>query len=1092
MKLSAIFTTKHKLTSAALAVGILVIAACSQQKQLETHQFVLDLIDTGKGFFSNRPTKPNQDPKTNYFFGLVKLKSPALFAGSKSKDGKVIIDDELAAAIEQEQTQFINGLSLISPEIKVIYKYKYILNAVSIYVPGAAVDKIRQLPEVVRIEEGTRFARPKVEGVLSADAGRFNERNSVKFIGAELAHKLKVKNPKGEEVPLNGTGLKVGVLDTGIDYTHKMFGGEGTEAAFKSVDVNKATPLFPNAKVIGGYDFVGTDFDSGNPEFRLPKPDANPIDEADHGTHVAGTIAGIGDGVEGYSGVAPGAALYALKVFGKKGSTDSPVVIAALEYAVDPNGDGKLDDQLDVVNLSLGSPYGTPHALYSEAIKNLTRGGTIVVASAGNEGDHKYITGEPAATEHAISVAATVDDMYHNWQFKTIRIKLVDAPDQVVEAIESSLSKPIADAGEVKGKFVFLGIADQDFSDDLKSKLKGNVALIDRGKVTFAEKIRRAHAAGAIGVVVANHSPGEPMVMGGEGDPVNIPAVMITQELGNLVKAQMAKGDVVMSFKNADTVNRPELIDTITGFSSRGPRSIDGLIKPEIGAPGASIVSAKSGSGNKYLKMSGTSMAGPHIAGVMALLKQARPQLNVSELKSLLLARAKTMTDAKKAVYPVARVGSGRVQVLESINAVAISDKSTLSLGIIPVQTVKMVRTTVNVKNISTRDLSLNLQFETRSKFISVKGPGTITVKAGSSTPVVLNFTLSSKDMKEAVRELDGWIKFVEKSDTGAVSEALRIPVLALSQKITDVKPTELVVHSSGPADAPNSAVDLKLKNTGANDADVLVFNLIGVDGRKTDAKKDPFTSRQCDLQAAGYRIIEKTENGITSKVLQVAAKIFEPLTSWHTCDFSVLIDSNGDGILDQEIAVLRRGSLPGISAPGKDEEMIGILVDSAKARQIAENALAKGAKKKESDFGPSVITVAPVQIFERSTILVVEAPVDALERRPTGELAIRVATTHGESSPIAMDDFLNKNMKEWTKISTLENSQSYTSIPESVLVKAGEEVTVPLTKGFGREPMLILMPNNAWVESDNMTDDQAVIAEPAYSFGSKPVIVKP
>lgn len=1067
------------ICAAAMAV---LITGC--QKSSNNESGALNVQDSNnKGFFSDRPSKPSTDPKKNFFFGLVKLKTPSIFATGKIENGKVVVDADQVKAIEEEQKQFLSSFAMLSPEVKAIYTYKYLVNAVAIYVPGEVVARIRAMNGVVDVVEAASFRRPQIESLPSTSALTINERNSVKFIGAEAARAMKVKRPDGQEVAIDGAGMTVGIIDTGVDFTHKMFGGEGTEAAYKAVDPNKAHPSFPNAKVIAGYDFVGTEYNSVIAEHRLPIPDVNPIDEADHGTHVAGTVAGLGDGIETYSGVAPGASLYALKVFGKDGSTDDPVVIAALEYSVDPNKDGQLNDQVDVINMSLGSPYGSPSALYNEAIRNMVRGGTVVVASAGNSGDFKYITGEPATSDEAISVAASVDDMDHNWKFATVRVKFPEGEDTVVEAIESSLTKSMAEIGEVTGKFVFLGIADTELTEEQKSQLKGNVALIDRGKVTFAEKIKRAFEGGAIGVVVANSVPGEPMVMGGDGTTVGIPGIMISLDLGIKIKEMMKKGEVVIRFKNPDKLERPELIDSITGFSSRGPRMTDALIKPEISSPGASIISAKTGSGDKGMKMSGTSMAGPHVAGVMALLKQAKPGLTPNELKSLLLGRAKTMQDPKKVVYPISRQGSGRVQVIESITAKAISNPSTLSLGFVAVQTVKAMRSAVELKNLTNVDQVLSAEFESRSPHIAMNQLAGIQLKAGATVKLNLRFLMTTAEMTESIRELDGWVKF--KSGT---EEVLRIPVLAIAQKVTTVKATEFIVHSSGAADAPSASAELKLENSGAHDADVLVFNLFDIDARKKNEKLDPYLSRSCDLQAAGYRIIPKTINGRKTTVLQVAAKLYEPLTSWHACDFSVLFDSNGDRLPDQELAIIRRGALPGLATPGKDEEVVGILVDSNKARTIRENADAaepvKG-KKVEPDYSGAVVGMAPITTYDHSTIAMIEAEVPLLTRRATGELAIRIATTHRESSPIEADDFLG-TLNDWMKVSVLESSQSFMDMPEVLKVKAHSTEMMDLTKGYGTGDLLILMPQNPFVISDQLMDSQAVIAQPSYSFAPK------
>src|SRR5690606_4911955 len=139
-----------------------------------------------------------------------------------------------------------------------------------------------------------------------------------------------------------------------------------------------------------------------------------PLDEGGHGSHVAGTIAGAGDGINSYDGVAPDASLYAIKVFGAEGSTGTSVVVAALEYAADPDADLDPSDRLDVVNLSLGSSFGSANNLYTEAMENLDRAGTVVVASAGNSGHMHYITGSPGTSDTVLSVAASIDNMEHN------------------------------------------------------------------------------------------------------------------------------------------------------------------------------------------------------------------------------------------------------------------------------------------------------------------------------------------------------------------------------------------------------------------------------------------------------------------------------------------------------------------------------------------------------------------------------------------------------------------------------------------------------------------------------------------------------
>jgi subtilisin family serine protease len=228
---------------------------------------------------------------------------------------------------------------------------------------------------------------------------------------------------------------------------------------------------------------------------------------------------------------------------------------------------GDPNQQLDVVNLSLGSSYGFPHILYNEAIGNLSKGGTVVVASAGNSGPNDHIVGAPSVADEAISVAASVDHSEHNWKFAAVKFQTPSQGEILTEAVEAPIARPISEA-DIAGALVFVGLADADLSHELVAQVSGKVAFIDRGKVAFSDKIKRAQKAGAIGVVVGNNQPGEPFKMGGNGN-YQIPAIMISQALADNLKQEMKKGEVTIRFKNAEMIEKPELIDTITSFSSK-------------------------------------------------------------------------------------------------------------------------------------------------------------------------------------------------------------------------------------------------------------------------------------------------------------------------------------------------------------------------------------------------------------------------------------------------------------------------------------------------------------------------------------------
>ena len=223
-----------------------------------------------------------------------------------------------------------------------------------------------------------------------------------------------------------GTGVRIGVIDTGVDYTHADFGGPGTSAAYTAaVAQDTADPVYPDpTKVSGGYDFAGDNYNATPGSYVPPTPDDNPLDCNGHGSHVAGTLAGYGEATDGstYSGsysaslstdtmriepgVAPGATIVPLKVFGCAKNATTDLVSEALDWAADPNGDGDPSDHLDIVNMSLGSNYTSPQDPDAVAASNAADLGIIVVAAAGNGGDVYDGGGSPGNSPAAIDVAA--------------------------------------------------------------------------------------------------------------------------------------------------------------------------------------------------------------------------------------------------------------------------------------------------------------------------------------------------------------------------------------------------------------------------------------------------------------------------------------------------------------------------------------------------------------------------------------------------------------------------------------------------------------------------------------------------------------
>ncbi len=998
------------------------------------------------------------------YVGLIQLKLPALLANAQIVDGKAIIDEASRAAVLVEQETVILSLQNLSSEIKIVSTYKLVLNAIAFVAPSNLSDKIAKIEGVSKVIENTNFGRPifsttedKLSEMSEAIENQdLNQHNTITFIGADKLHKL----------GLTGQGMRVGIIDTGIDYTHAMFGGSGNKEMFNSIDPSKASEYFPNEKVIGGVDFVGTDYFSGDVDFEknIPKPDTNPIDEGGHGTHVGGTVSGLGDGIKTYSGVAPDAKLYSLKVFGKNGSTSDVVVIQALEYAADPSQKVDASNRLDVVNLSLGGGFGKPKVLYSEAIKNLTRAGTVVVASAGNSGDNPYIVGAPSTAEDAISVAASIDDMAQNIIFSAVSLKIGNEEEKLLEKIEGSVGVS-AEASHISGSLVYIGNAAGPIDVVIKDQVKGKIALIDRGVNSFSDKLKIAVELGAVGVVVANNQEGTPIQMSGE-TKFEIPAVMVTKLIGTTIKEALKNNIAVeFNFSPGKIITRYDLIDTITAFSSRGPRSIDSLIKPEIAGPGANVISAQMGSGSEGVKLSGTSMSGPHIAGVMALLKQAFPKLSVAELKAKILNNSKIMMKGLVHV-PVSLQGAGRVQVEEAFKSQVLAMPATLSLGEVSLSSNKTVSKTLTLTNFSDKDIVFSSRVM-NGKNIRVSLPGSFKVKANNTLKLNISFNLLRANADQNNIEADGFI--ILKSGDGA--ENINLPFLAILNKVTNITASDFLTLTNSEDDKFGAEVRLTLTNKGHNDGDALIFNLLGTDERKKVLPPLNLSKNSsCDLEAAGIRIVDKAVKGVDKKFLQVGVKLYDALTMWQPCDISLQIDTNADGVTDLELVGTKGSYIAGVKTNG----VASFLFDAWMNREIRKE-FESNPKTIQEDYSAAVLDTTSMKFYDHSDVAVIEADMSKIPTSKKGNIGIKLAVSSLETEENT-DDFLAGHESKWQTINISESAFAFYNMPEVATVKANDLEILSLKRGAGSARLLILYPNNSPGINEIFKDQQSQI----------------
>lgn len=473
-----------------------------------------------------------------------------------------------------------------------------------------------------------------------------------------------------------GQGVRIGIVDTGIDYTHADFGGPGTEAAYEAARAGRGT--FPTDKVVGGIDLAGDAYDSAatDPAQTVPKPDDDPLDCEGHGTHVAGTAAGFGVIADGttfrgdYSaltpdalnamrigpGAAPQAELYAIRVFGCSGAT--ALTPLALDRALDPDGDGDFSDRLDVVNLSLGSDFAPADDPVNDFVQELIDNGVTVVAAAGNGGDVTDAAGAPATAPGAIAVANVRD--------AGVLLDGADVVAPVPRRVTGQYSVDFSGTPDATGDVVALPAANAEGCAPF-SGVAGRIVWLEwpegdgaRG-CGSAVRADHAQAAGAAGVLLTSEAP-EPGGVGIAGN-ASVPMFQLdgssTAALRPALQAGTLRVHLDGTLAQTASVQVPGIADTISESSARGGRGPG--VKPDVAAPGESIVSAAVGSGAGRSSKTGTSMASPFVAGVAALVREAHPDWTPAEVKAAIVTTAADVRSPAGDLMAPMRVGAGRV-----------------------------------------------------------------------------------------------------------------------------------------------------------------------------------------------------------------------------------------------------------------------------------------------------------------------------------------------------------------------------------------------------------------------------------------------
>jgi minor extracellular serine protease Vpr len=574
-------------------------------------------------------------------------------------------DGTSKAQLKSERDKFEADAAADGIKMTERYSFDDLLNAVSVSATPSDAARIRALPGVKGVYPVHTMTLPPAE---SGSGSAIDLANAVAMTGADFAH---------NELGLDGRGVTIAIMDSGVDYRDPELGG----------------CFGPGCKVRGGFDLVGDSYDANTDDTTYqpipdPDPDPAPCDpnvadaiaaqpgagesSAGHGTHVAGIAAADGRGhtAEGQVvGVAPGARLLAYRVFGCNGGTATDVMIAAMEMA--------RRDKADILNISIGAAFNNwPESPEAEAADRLVKHGMIVTSSIGNSGANGgqlWSAGAPGVAKRVIA-AASFDNT------KMTGPAFAVSPDgKLFPYIRSdSPVAPTSGSAELVNTSN-LGCAPAD----IPAGVAGKIALIRRGACNFSVKAANAQAKGAIAVVLMNNSP-IPLSPTVAGTGIAIPVVLVSQVSGDELVARVTARTTILTWTDKTAEEPLVTAGLISSFSSLGTDAELGL-KPDIGAPGGQIYSTwphqQFGGHNT---IGGTSMAAPHIAGLAALILQAKPKADPEQVQTLLMNTSSPIgvnVAPTAGLEPTWRQGSGLAMVDRAVLTPASVSPAKLSLG---------------------------------------------------------------------------------------------------------------------------------------------------------------------------------------------------------------------------------------------------------------------------------------------------------------------------------------------------------------------------------------------------------------------------
>jgi minor extracellular serine protease Vpr len=595
------------------------------------------------------------------------------------------------ARLDSAQEQAIARIHALVPKAKIGYRFRIVLDGITVTLPYSRLPTLLKQDFAAKVYPSARYT--------------FDLNRSTALIGAPQFR---------QSTGATGEGVKVGVVDDGIDNEHPFFNPAGFSYPAGFPKGPEGAPTSP--KVIVARGFPG------------PKASSAPLDrdQSFHGTFVSGIIGGVAGtdvpagrpgscsrdnggchpAATGLSGVAPRAWLGNYRVFnvpqplGGCCSGNTPQIVAAFEAAV--------ADGMDVINFSGGGPQSDPRRdALIDAVANVSKAGVVPVISAGNDRDFFGLgtVGSPGTAPDAISVGATANAHVFTAAMHVVspngpslsQVALVPSSEGIPSTWETR-DQPVVDVGTIRGtngQPVDRRLCapagnpnDPGLTTLPAGSLQNVIALVTRGGCTFDSKAARAQEAGANGLIVVEDQPGDP-------------GFVLTQMSGGMISdldgAHLRQAMASNGGRAMIRVTRPYQDEIEVGtswggvptsFSAGGLTPFGHQLKPDIMAPGAQILSSTlpEFAGDDYMVSDGTSFSAPHISGLVALLLQRHPTWTPPQVKSALMSTAGPAyaDTARTQEVSVVVEGAGMARVEEADHPFVFTEPQSLSFGYLP------------------------------------------------------------------------------------------------------------------------------------------------------------------------------------------------------------------------------------------------------------------------------------------------------------------------------------------------------------------------------------------------------------------------